>query len=114
LNDQLINLIGQLEKESADLVSADTAHLMPIIERRREILSRISNALSEGGSPVQREELAKRIKSLYDRDSRLVVALQLQCDDIKKQLDDVLQVRSAARGYRPGEGDRPSKVDRIA
>jgi hypothetical protein len=114
LNEQLTHLISLLEKESSELPTADYDEVTAIIERRREILSRINNALLEGGAPAQREELARRIRALYDRDSRLIVALQHQCDEIKKQLDNMVQARSAARGYRPGEGERPSVLDRRA
>jgi hypothetical protein len=114
LNDQLLSLVSLLEQESAELATADYEKVAAIVNRRREILSRINNAIAEGGVPGQRQQLAARIKAIFDRDSRLIVALQLQCDEIKKQLDNMVQARSAARGYRPGEGERPSKLDRRA
>jgi hypothetical protein len=114
VNDQLTNLVAMLEKESADLVQADPQQLIGIIERRREILSRIWASLSEKGLPEQREELAKRIQAIYDRDSRLIVALQNQYAAIEKQLESLVQARSAIRGYRSGDSERPTKLDRHA
>jgi hypothetical protein len=114
LNDQLTNLVTMLEKESADLVQADPQQLIGIIDRRREILSRIWASLSEQGIPEQREELARRIQAIYDRDSRLIVALQKQYAAIEKQLESLVQARSAIRGYRSGESEHTAKLDRIA
>jgi hypothetical protein len=114
LNEQLTNLVTMLEKESADLVQADPQQLIGIIDRRREILSRIWDSLSEQGLPEQREELARRIQAIYDQDSRLIVALQKQYAAIEKQLESLVQARSAIRGYRSGESERAAKLDRIA
>jgi Rad3-related DNA helicase len=114
MDDELERLVKRLEATWVEPGSTDLAGLAAVLDERQRILSAIQNADATELSPETRDELARRIETVRERDQKLVAVLQNRRAETLKELDSALQARTAARGYRSIEEPEKKGYHRIA
>jgi hypothetical protein len=110
----LFEMVARLENLWLDPETSDIVHLSRLLEQRQGILTELQNADTTELDPGAREALSGRIRAVHERDERLLEVMRRRCDGILEALEAVVHVRTAVRGYRPGEGERTHVLERIA
>jgi len=111
---EMIDLVAELERLWLDPEVSDIVDLYRMLEERQRILDRLQNADASAMDPAVREALIGRIRRVRERDLALLDAARRRSAKILEALEEVVQVRTAARGYRPAEDEPPHTLERLA
>jgi hypothetical protein len=111
---ELIDLIAELESLWLDPEVSDIVDLYRMLEDRQRMLSQLQKADASGIDPSVREALLGRIRAVRERDEKLLDAARRRSHKILEALEELVQVRTAARGYKPAESEPPHTLERLA
>lgn len=109
-----IELVAALEGLWLDPEVSDIVDLYRMLEERQRILARLQSADAADLDPAVRDALLGRIRVVRERDQQLLEAAQRRSERLLAALEEVMQVRTAARGYRPSETELPHTLERLA
>ena len=114
MSDTLAELVLRLERIWIDPATVSLDELSAMLAERQTVLNQIQNADASALDPETKRVLAERIRAVRERDARILATLAAMRQDLEKGLANVMQARSAARGYGAGEEEGSPLFERTA